>query len=86
MAVTATTSSIRNIRVIVRRDTAANWTYFNPVLLKGEPGYETDDRGLKYGDGETPWNELPYFTGLDNLDGGNPAGYGPQLEGGVVYH
>ena len=44
----------------VRRDTAANWTTANPTLASGEPGYETDTRKIKYGDGTTAWATLPY--------------------------
>ena len=73
------TSSVRNIRVVVRRDSAANWTKFNPVLLEGEQGYELDKGGLKFGDGVTRWNDLEYFSTIEQVDGGNPQGYGPQL-------
>jgi len=43
-----------------RRDTAANWTSNNPVLAQGEPGFETDTRAYKIGDGTTPWKSLSY--------------------------
>jgi hypothetical protein len=43
-----------------RRDTAANWTSVNPVLLAGQMGYETDTRKHKFGDGTTAWNSLAY--------------------------
>jgi len=43
-----------------RRDTAANWTSVNPVLAAGEAGLETDTKLVKYGDGTTAWNLLPY--------------------------
>lgn len=43
-----------------RRDTAANWTSANPVLLAGELGYETDTQQFKVGNGTTAWNSLPY--------------------------
>ena len=46
----------------VRRDTAANWTTANPTLASGEPGYETDTRKIKYGDGTTAWATLPYLA------------------------
>lgn len=50
------------IRLIQRRDTAANWQTENPVLDAGEWGYETDSKKIKIGDGTTAWNALPYFT------------------------
>ena len=51
----------------VRRDTAANWTSVNPVLLDGEPGYEKDTKKIKYGDGTTAWNSLPYAGGSSSV-------------------
>lgn len=50
-------------RIQLRRDTAANWTAANPVLLAGEVGVETDTSKLKIGNGSTAWNALPYFVG-----------------------
>jgi len=47
----------------LRRDTAANWTSANPVLISGEPGLETDTGKLKFGDSSTAWNSLPYASG-----------------------
>lgn len=32
----------------------------NPILQRGELGYETDTNLLKVGDGVTAWNDLPY--------------------------
>lgn len=43
-----------------RRDTAANWTSGNPILLAGEMGIESDTKKFKIGDGTTAWNSLPY--------------------------
>ncbi|KEZ13528.1 PE-PGRS family protein [Sphingobium yanoikuyae] len=48
------------VRFQLRRDTAANWTSVNPVLGPGEPALETDTLLVKYGDGSTGWNDLPY--------------------------
>jgi hypothetical protein len=44
----------------LRRDTTANWAAANPILAVGEPGINTDTNGIKYGDGVTAWNSLPY--------------------------
>lgn len=44
----------------LRRDTAAAWALANPVLSAGEPGVETDTNLVKYGNGITAWNSLPY--------------------------
>ena len=51
------------IKLQVRRDTSANWKGVNPVLSQGEPALETDTGIVKYGDGVTPYNELPSSTG-----------------------
>ncbi len=45
-------------RILLRRDTSANWTENNPVLSSGEPGFEIDTNLLKIGDGSNPWNDL----------------------------
>ncbi len=45
-----------------RRGTAAEWTAADPILLDGEPGYETDTGNLKVGDGSTAWTSLPYYS------------------------
>jgi cytoskeletal protein CcmA (bactofilin family) len=56
-------------RIQLRRDTAANWAAINPVLALGEPGLDTTIDLLKYGDGVTAWNSLPY-------SGSNPGSVG----------
>ena len=50
-----------SVRFELRRDTAANWTAGNVVLLSGEPGVETDTGRLKVGNGTTSWTSLPYL-------------------------
>jgi len=44
----------------LRRDTSANWQTANTVLALGEPGLDTTVNSIKYGDGTTAWNNLPY--------------------------
>ena len=51
---------IYNTTFQLRRGTAANWAKNNPILARGEPGYEIDTLRLKIGDGSTAWNELSY--------------------------
>ena len=47
-------------RIQQRRDTAARWAEYNPVLLEGEIGNVTDNPNqYKIGDGVRAWNELP---------------------------
>lgn len=48
--------------ISIRRGTAAAWSGTNPVLALGEPGLETDTNFLKFGNGVTAYNSLPYFT------------------------
>lgn len=43
-----------------KRASAARWTTVNPVLLSGQPGFETDTGKQKIGNGITAWNDLPY--------------------------
>lgn len=49
-----------NTRIIMRNDTAENWTTKNPTLSKGEFGVENDTNKFKIGDGTTAWKELAY--------------------------
>ena len=50
-------------RIVIRNDTASNWSAENPILLKGEIGIEIDTNQIKVGDGTTSWNDLIYFSG-----------------------
>lgn len=52
-----------NARLITRNNTAANFASTNPVLLKGEMGFETDTQRFKFGNGVAAWNDLPYASG-----------------------
>jgi hypothetical protein len=57
----------------MRKGTAAQWRGVNPILSAGEPGFESDTKKFKLGDGTTAWNSLPYFR----VDGGNLDGEAP---------
>lgn len=52
--------------VIFRHDTEPKWTEHNPVLGKDEPSVTTDTLGMKIGDGETRWTDLPWFIAPDS--------------------
>ena len=54
----------QHITFQLRRDTAANWAFYNPVLLNGELGIETDTYWFKVGDGTSPWNSIIVYNGL----------------------
>jgi hypothetical protein len=59
-------------RIQLRRDTSANWSRVNPILEDGEPGLDITTNQIKYGDGSTVWDELPYASGgagLTDVDG-----------------
>ena len=45
-----------------RRDIASEWGKYNPVLLAGEIGIETDTHRFKLGDGVTNWSNLVYSS------------------------
>ena len=64
-----------SFKIQIRRDTAANWTLANPVLLEAEMGYETDTFKAKMGDGTTTYNLLPYWTDtIKGIDTYGPTG------------
>jgi hypothetical protein len=48
-------------KILFRRDTAANWTAINPVLLPGEIGIETDTYKFKIGNGSR-WNQQTFYA------------------------
>ena len=57
-----------------RRDTAARWAQYNPILLEGEVGYVTDNPNqYKIGNGRDRWNNLPLrgYTGTITQDTGD---------------
>lgn len=51
-----------NARIALKRDTSANWTNYNPVLLDGELILVDTDNGLraKIGDGTKTYTQLPF--------------------------
>jgi hypothetical protein len=60
-------SSLQNVRIALRNDTAAKWAEVDPVLLKGEIGIEIDTRKFKFGDGVTKYSELAYASADDAM-------------------
>lgn len=56
------------IKILHRRDTAANFTSTNPTVNEGELCFETDTNKIKVGDGSTTWTSLPYITEQSFLD------------------
>lgn len=73
------------VKIQFRRDTAAAWTSANPILSQGEAGYEYDTGRFKVGNGLTPWNSLPYSSGVTGPTGATgPSVTGPQGAVGAV--
>ena len=52
--------TLSNVTILLRNDTATNWTTENPVLSKGEMGIEIDTSKFKIGDGVKTWSQLAY--------------------------
>lgn len=63
-----------NTRIQQKADTSSNWTSSNPVLLRGELGFETDTLKFKMGNGTSNYNSLEYFPAVSSItiqgDGG----------------
>jgi len=78
-----------SVTIRLRRDSSTNWTTINPILLLGEPGFETDTNKLKIGNGTDTWNNLPYvandFLGNRYYAGPSVTVYKPNY-GDVVDH
>lgn len=67
--------TLAGTRIQLRRDTAANWTTKNPVLLSGEAGYDTTNNIIKIGNGATAWNSLSEAHSKSGVAEGR---YGPS--------
>lgn len=53
----------KNYTILFRSDTGENWARYNPVLGKGEPGFDTTSGLVKIGNGVSSWTSLPFYTG-----------------------
>jgi hypothetical protein len=62
------------VKIQFRRDTASAWTAANPILSQGEAGYEFDTGRFKVGNGLSPWNSLPYSSGVTGPTGPSVTG------------
>lgn len=84
-------------KIQIRRDSAANWAAFNPILADGELGIDTTNGYMKFGDGMSPWTECQYVrfpgVGPENLAiTGTPAAgtvgqaysFVPTISGGTA--
>lgn len=50
-------------KIQIRRDTSANFSSVNPILMEGEPAIALDTNTLKIGDGITAWTSLSGISG-----------------------
>ena len=67
------------VKIQFRRDSASAWTSVNPILSQGEAGFEFDTGRFKVGNGLSPWNSLPYSSGVTGPTGPSVTGpTGPQ--------
>lgn len=57
------------VKFELRRDTAANWAAQNPVLVTGEPGYDTTNNQIRVGYGGLPWNQLLPISSTSYISG-----------------
>lgn len=55
-------------KFIYRKATAAEWTASNPILANGEPGYVTDSKQFKIGDGVTAFDSLQFYPNATALN------------------
>lgn len=61
----------------LKRGTARAFRKVNPLLLEGQPAFETDSFRLKIGNGKTRYNDLPYIG-----EGHGKSAYELWLESG----
>ena len=61
----------KKLKIQLRNDVATAWQSKNPVLLKGELGFDQTSKYIKIGDGVTAWNSLSTVrlpkTAIDDL-------------------
>src|SRR5690606_38769685 len=51
-------------KIQLRRDNRNNWASSTSIPAEGELCYESTINAVKFGDGTSRFNQLPYFTGL----------------------
>lgn len=61
-----------DLRLITRNDTGAAWDAANPILLKGEVGYDSTAKMFKVGDGVNNWQTLEYVGAKPSEEGTTP--------------
>lgn len=74
-----------NDLILIRAGTTAQWSGTNPVLSAAEPGFDTTLQRIKYGNGSTPWNTLPFSgpIGISGLSITPASGFFTNISSGV---
>lgn len=79
---TKKTGAVCFLRQITR--TYQQWLEWNPVLPLGVIGYISDTVAFKFGNGVTPWNDLPTFSQTSGGSGSGAAQIiGDTVEGAI---
>lgn len=69
----------------LRRGLAEVWKKNNPLLAKGEPGFELDTNRLKIGDGEKNYNDLPYIGEAEVFNADSVGGFPSIGRANTIY-
>lgn len=74
------------VRIQFRRGSKTEWESVNPVLAQGELGYETTDKIIKFGDGQSTWLNLPVAAAGDimSVKAGSGLRYGSGTTNGTL--
>ncbi len=56
-----------NAQILVRSDTATNWSTVNPILASKEIAYDKTNNKFKVGDGTTAWNTLTFVSSIPKI-------------------
>lgn len=76
---------LKKIKIQIRRDSAANWHVFNPILRYKELCCVVEDENYywKIGDGTTPFKDLPYVDTINAIEHFMVYGAGCCITGDV---
>jgi Major tropism determinant N-terminal domain len=73
-------------KIQLRRGTASQWVYSDPVLSQGEFGVEVDTGKFKIGDGTSTWTTLSYPSGIGGLASLSDVYYANPDDGSVLIY
>jgi len=72
LALLLLTTTVFSASIIqIRRDTNNNWFTADPTLAQGEIGLNITTNQIKFGDGNTTWNNLSYYSTIGSIDWSN---------------